>query len=416
MSNWFILTHALGAVQGVLLATILAHNRQGSVANRILSVAMFAFAVDLGTAVYHATGADVAFPHLIGIDFPLTFLYGPLLYLYARTLSRGEHVFRKVFLWHFLPYALLVVCLVPFYVQSGADKLAFVRDASGSPWGEVLGIVTHVKIVHALVYIGLILPLLRQHRERIRDTRSSAERMNLLWLRNLVVGIVALAALAVTFYLLSLRSDAPVMGLDPSTRYDDYMLLGLAILVYAIGYMALRQPEVFDGRLHAPHSSITSSPGFSEEVAETPADHRAPRAASSAAEADKRQYARSGMDAETAERHERALVALMEADRLYRRGDLTLQDLALASGISPHNITEVINTRLGQNFYDFVNAYRVREVRERLSDPANAHLTLLAIGMDAGFNSKSSFNAVFKKHTRMTPSQYRSQAHGISTA
>ena len=60
--------------------------------------------------------------------------------------------------------------------------------------------------------------------------------------------------------------------------------------------------------------------------------------------------------------------------------------------------------------YDFVNSYRVEEVQRRLVDPSSAHLTVLAIGLEAGFNSKSSFNAVFKKHTKMTPSQYQQHA------
>jgi AraC-like DNA-binding protein len=86
---------------------------------------------------------------------------------------------------------------------------------------------------------------------------------------------------------------------------------------------------------------------------------------------------------------------------------LTLAELALALSTTPHNLSEVINTRTGQNFYDFVNGYRVDEVKERLRDPNADHLTLLAIGLEAGFNSKSSFNAVFKKHTSMTPSEYK---------
>ena len=131
-------------------------------------------------------------------------------------------------------------------------------------------------------------------------------------------------------------------------------------------------------------------------------------------ESEKPQYAKSGMDPETARRYKQKLLELMDTEKLYQRGDLTLQHLSDALSISPHHLTEVINTQLGQNFYDFVNGYRVREVQERLADPKYAHLTLLAIGMDAGFNSKSSFNAVFKKHTKMTPSQYRAHVSSAS--
>lgn len=393
MPGFFVLIHALGAAQGIFLATVLASRGRSSLPNRLLAVVMVAFAVDLGMAVYHAAGVDRIFPHLIGIDFALAFLYGPLLYLYARTLSYSEKVFRPAYWWHFAPFLVLMLAMAPFYLQSGAEKLAFMDGGSEGAWSTFLGIVTHVKLIHAICYIAAILPMLRRHRVRIRETMSSTDRINLVWLRNLLYGIIALATFAVVVYLLSLRDSPPVIGLDPETTYDDYMLLALAVFVYAIGYFGLRQPEVFDARAH--ESEELEVPAIDPEAA--------PR------------YARSGMDSATAEQHEETLRAVMERERLYRRGDLTLQDLSDAAGISPHHVTEVLNTRLGQNFYDFVNAYRVREVQERLVDPANAHLTLLAIGMEAGFNSKSSFNHTFKKLVRMTPSEFRARSAAEGT-
>lgn len=419
MSNWFLIIHSLGAVQGVFLATILVGKRRGSIANAILAVTMLAFALDLAAAVYHATGYDAVFSHLIGIDYPLAFLYGPLLYLYVKTLTLREQVFRKRYLWHFLPFALLVLFLVPFYVLSGAEKLAVVRDPESDLWTQALGTVNHFKLVHALVYIGIILSLLKRHRHRIRDTFSSTERINLVWLRNLVIGIIAVAGLAVVTYLLALGRQGPVMGLDPSTVYDDYMLLGLALFVYAIGFMGLRQPEIFDGRRH---ESPGSEPALHRAASARPIQRRVtePTSVNGTSKGEglneKPQYARSGLDPESAERLERELLDLMDAEKPYLRGDLTLQDLSDAMQISPHNLTEVINTRLGHNFYEFVNVYRVREVKVRLTDPANAHLTLLAVAIESGFNSKSAFNAIFKKYAKMTPSQFRSQAAKTSPA
>ena len=388
MSDFFIITHALGAVQGLFLATVLASSRRGSLPNRILAALMVAFSVDLGMAVYHAGGFDQAFPAFIGLDFPLAFLYGPLLYLYVRTLSDRQRHFQRIQWGHFVPFVLVVLLTVPFYLQSGTEKLAYVYADGSATWSTALGWINHLKLVHGLVYIGGILWLLRRHRSRVRDALSTMERVNLRWLRNLLLGIIAMMGFAIVLYVLSLGDGSPLIGLNPDTSYDDYMLLALALFVYAIGYFGLRQPEVFDARLHEPEA-----PSVAREAPTAPA-----------------RYARSGMDADTAARHETRLRAAMEAERIYRRGDLTLQDLSDATGISPHHVTEVLNTRLGQHFYDFVNGYRVREVQERLIDPANTHLTLLAIGMEAGFNSKSSFNHTFKKFVGMTPSEFRARA------
>lgn len=403
--------HALGAAQGLFLASILAGRRRSSTPNRLLALTMLAFSIDLAMAVYHAAGYDARFPHLIGIDFPLAFLYGPLLYLYTRTLSRGEGLFRGTWRWHFVPFLLVVVALLPFYFQSAHGKIILLNSGLRSPWARPLEILNHLKLISASGYIVAVLYELRLHRRRVRETRSSTDRVNLTWLRNLVIGMVGLTALAVILYALSLGSDRPVMGLDPTTPYDDYMLLGLAVLVYAIGYLGLRQPEIFHPHHHRGSEDWLDAEAASQaggDVARPGAGPTDQQDAGSPSE--RRPYARSGMDDATASRYEETLRLVMETEKPYRRGDLTLQDLADITGMSPHNLTEVINTKVGQNFYDFVNGYRVQEVQRRLADPTSAHLTLLAIGLDAGFNSKSTFNAVFKKHTHMTPSAYRDAA------
>jgi YesN/AraC family two-component response regulator len=97
----------------------------------------------------------------------------------------------------------------------------------------------------------------------------------------------------------------------------------------------------------------------------------------------------------------------MEQEKPYINSDLTLTQLAEMLSISPHNLSEILNTQINQNFFDFVNQYRVEEVKKALTDPGNQHLTVLAIGFDAGFNSKTSFNTIFKKYTNMTPSEFR---------
>ena len=97
----------------------------------------------------------------------------------------------------------------------------------------------------------------------------------------------------------------------------------------------------------------------------------------------------------------------MEEKKPYTDSNLSLHQLAEMLDMTPHNLSEVINTGLNQNFFDFVNQYRVENVKRDVTDEQKGHLKLLSIALDAGFNSKSSFNAIFKKHTGMTPSEYR---------
>lgn len=103
------------------------------------------------------------------------------------------------------------------------------------------------------------------------------------------------------------------------------------------------------------------------------------------------------------------LTALMENEQPHLDAELTLGKLAERLDIKPKDLTVVLNHGLKKNFYDFINEYRVNTAQEKLADPSCRHLTILAIAYDSGFNSKSTFNAIFKKHVLMTPNQYKKQ-------
>jgi AraC-like DNA-binding protein len=75
--------------------------------------------------------------------------------------------------------------------------------------------------------------------------------------------------------------------------------------------------------------------------------------------------------------------------------------------VSPHNLSEVINSKLKQNFYELVNGYRVEEVKRKLQSPEYDMYSILGIAYESGFNSKTSFNTIFKKYVGQTPSDYK---------
>jgi AraC-like DNA-binding protein len=97
----------------------------------------------------------------------------------------------------------------------------------------------------------------------------------------------------------------------------------------------------------------------------------------------------------------------MSAENPWKDSELTLADLATRLDSTPHKLSEVLNSEIGQTFYDFVNGYRVREVQRRIRAGEAKTLKMLALALDAGFASKSTFNQAFKKHTSQTPSDFR---------
>ncbi len=96
----------------------------------------------------------------------------------------------------------------------------------------------------------------------------------------------------------------------------------------------------------------------------------------------------------------------MNDEKVYRNVNLTLDKLAEKVGINPRYLSTILNNVIGKNFYDFVNLYRIEEVKQLLQDSENRKLTIEAIANKCGFKTKSSFNTAFKKYVTLTPTQY----------
>jgi AraC-like DNA-binding protein len=149
----------------------------------------------------------------------------------------------------------------------------------------------------------------------------------------------------------------------------------VSAFVYAMGFIGLRKPEVLTGM---------------EELPPSP-----------------RRYEKSTLTLERSDTYLQRLLDVMNTEKPYKDGRLTLQKLAKALSVSPHHLSQTINQQLNQNFIDFINAYRIEEAKRMLVDPAKKHYSILAVSEEVGFNSKSAFNTAFKRHANMTPSEFR---------
>jgi len=393
--DWIQLAVVLGAIQGLLLAGALLAHRTNRVANRLLAALMVAFSVSLAAVPYYANDLPRTYPHLFGFSYPLPWVYGPLLYLYTLAASDRAWRFRRRHALHFAPVAAVVLLTLPIYLMSGAEKIALFDRLQAGEVPAVIAGLDPTKYLSGLSYSAATVVHLRRHRQRILDSYSNTERVNLRWL-------LALAGAGAAIWVLATAIDAA--GFFPGggqPRGEHLVSLAVALLVYAIGYMGLRQPEIF--RYDAPPpeppaESTRPEPAQDQEVAPS-------------AEADQRPQ-RTGLGEHEATRLKAALLALMAREHLHRDSELTLAGLAERLDTTPHKLSELLNSELGQTFYDFVNGYRVDEVRRRLAEPKAKHLSVLTLAMDAGFASKSTFNDVFKKRTGQTPSTYRRSLAG----
>jgi len=362
----------LAAAQGGFLALVLCTHRRGNQrANRVLALLIFLFSLRLLETVAYWTKFLLVLPHFWLTTATLQFLFGVLLYFYAKILTTENFKFKHRAAWHFLPFILQTAWLTRFYVLPRATKLTFLQQYLGvenPPVPLLYFLLALAQIIHMLIYTGLTWRVLRAHGAKFQNGALSLERMSWQWLRQLTFGFGGFV-LVLLAYVVALR-----FGLPYSRGLDALVLVCLAGLIYAIGIVTLRRPEIFSGALAA---------------------KPAPK------------YEKSALTPSRAEAALAKLQHVMATEKLYTNSELKLADLAARLELSPHHLSQIINEKLGLNFFDFINQYRVAEAQQWLDDPAKQNYTILSIALEAGFNNKASFNTAFKKHTGMTPSQFR---------
>lgn len=374
----------LGSVQGLLLAIMIIHKNNRNKANRILAFLVFSYSLFMLNLFLFNAGMLLKNPiWIISLD-GLPLLFGPLHYLYAKFLSGREMQFRWSQLLHFIPFLLFRIYFIDAYFVEKTTLIDAIKLMSdGKP---VIFIVSGwVIALQGLFYMFLTLRLLRDYETGIRHLYSSIEKINLSWLRNITyMTLVVWIVVFIENLLQTFGSD--LLGVEAQ-------LVGLltAVFVYAMAYIGLSRSEIF--------MQMNTKAGLSEESVKT-------TNYSSYANS---KYHKSGLSEEKATYYKLQLQNLMQEEKPYHNSNLTLQDLSEKLNISTHNLSEVINTQLNQNFFDFVNSYRVEEVKQKLAEPAYEHLKILAVAYDSGFNSKTSFNAIFKRMTGQTPSEFRKQ-------
>ncbi len=347
--------HALG--QAVVLWCVRRGARRG---NRIMAVLLVLLALGMCHGVATLLGVYDRWPWLAVLLGTLPLLYGPLFFFYVRAVTNPSAGWRRGDALHGAPFVLGL----GVYLVSGMHGARLVHAIPVEPWHVVFLLAT----AQTVAYLRSIRRMLRRHEEVVRDSCSTLDRVTLGWLRwrVRVYGVIWAAGIGG----MAVFAFAPAaLGL-----VGQLVFLLVAVNTFLTGYRAMLQSVFFRA----------------EDVG-----HRAGR------------YERSSLTPEDAERHEARLLALMERERPFLDPDLTLPALAGALGVHPAHLSRVINERLGRNFFEFVNRYRVEAACQRLRRREAAKEKLFTIAIGSGFNSLATFNRVFKELTGRTPSDYR---------
>ena len=381
----------LAAAQGLFLAVLIFHKHGRLFANRFLGALILLYSVLLLHLLLQELGYSEDFPRLTLVLLGVGFLVLPLHYFYAKFLVRSGASFKKTDWLHFLPFGLYEIYRLPQFFQSRAELAALFHDTKPERLSLEFVVYNWALLLQGFACIYFTIRMLNRYARYIKDVFSTIDKIKLDWLRNITYMIAGILAIFCMENILLLG------GINLSNYFNLSSVL-TAVYVYALGYLGLFKSEIFVEPKIADSISHLSELSYQSRLEEA------------AREPPAQKYEKSGLSEEKAKTYLQQLLTLMEKQQPYTNSELTLNQLADMLSISSHNLSEIINTRLQQNFFDFVNSYRLAKVKKDLADPVKRHLTLLAIAFDAGFNSKSSFNLIFKKQTNLTPSEYRKQA------
>jgi AraC-like DNA-binding protein len=366
---------------GLLVAT----KKPISIPDRLMAAFLFMIFFDLIFAI-------VKINIITFYSFPfVAFTYGPILYLYVKYMTEPTRRFKASNFLHFIPFVVFFVVSVIFR----SDKVF--TDLTGFLVADKyisLRIVYSVCFLLSItIYSTLTFITISRHQRHLKDLVSyESGKITLNWLK--IISISFYAAFFILFIFGGINIFVSFIPFDP--YYTVFIFIAIFSFVYS--FYAIKQP-VLAGVL------IGSEDSKLHKLKKLAAERQNDETAGSATK-NKKKYIRSGLNEAQAGKYLKSIIAYMEKEKPYLDRNLTIYDLSQQTGISRHHITQVLNDLHGRNFFTFINEYRVAEVISMMKDPAYKNYTLLAIAYDSGFNSKSTFNTIFKNITGLTPTQY----------
>lgn len=367
--------YQIGVFIAFFLSLLVLTKKERNKADIILGIWMIIIGLHLFGYYSFVSGIMYIYPFLTLLNLPYAFLHGPMLYLYTEALTNPDRFKSKKWILHFILPILMIFTLLPVMLLPENERILLYKNNGKGFENLMLFDWTIPLNVSGIIYIVITNILLYKHKKRILNQFSYQEKINLDWLRFLFYGM------GLTWAIIIFRGS------------DNWIFTMASVLLIFIGYFGIKQVGIF-----------TDNP---VEFAENePVILIANETIVDIFGLEKKKYAKSGLNEDTAKILHQQLKFLMENQRTFTEPELTLTDLASRLEVHPNYLSQVINELEGVSFYEYTNNLRIEEFKKLVSIPENQKYTLLALAYDCGFNSKTAFNRVFKKVTNLSPSEY----------
>lgn len=352
--------------QGLICAFLLLLHHPAKTSKTILAFILLTFIVLSFKILIHTLGLWQN-PNWRYLPLAFDLLIQPLFYLYTLSLTQKNYQFQQKYWFHFLPILIFMSHAVWVYIVSLHTNDIALKDqlAENLHYNQIKAFEDVLSVVSGIVYWLLSFRQIQAYKKWLNTHISDAAYPNYNWLRNLLI------AMGVFVFILMLNILMEVF-FGFSKKYFiqwQFFYFYLAVLVYYLGFAGYQQKDF----------EVAFQPGKRPTIA---------------------------LDEQQLTKVKTQLQKAIYQDKVYLDADLNLSMLAKQIGVNDSVLSAVINEAFKQNFRNFINERRVEEVKQKLTDPAYKHLSILGIALESGFNSEASFYRVFKTITGTSPKDF----------
>ncbi|MFV9552255.1 helix-turn-helix domain-containing protein [Algibacter sp. PT7-4] len=310
-------------------------------------------------------------------DFPHTYLmasipalsYGPLLYFYFKSVAKN-YVFRTKDLLHFLPNALLIIYLLPMYMQSGSDKIRIMLGLNDA-FDINLYVIFLSKVLSLAIY-ALLIWKMEYGNKQVESLLNTNKPQSINWKKNIYIIHVAYV---ISYIIYGLTASGIFNFASVFLTYTQ--ITAMSVMVIYICFMAYVQPSVFKNEFVPIVKHI-----FPEK------------------------YQKSGLTNALSNELKENLIKLLVDEKVYKQSNINLEILAQKLNTTRHNTSQIINEHFKMNFFELINKFRIEEAQRLLTTDTHGNLNIIDIAYEVGYNNKVTFNKAFKKETKLTPSGF----------
>ncbi|MFK7806899.1 MAG: helix-turn-helix domain-containing protein [Saprospiraceae bacterium] len=318
----------------------------------------------------------------------LSLATGPLIYLYVKSITQGLSVLKRKDFLHFVPVAIFVIfkigVLLYDAMQPGFSETQNGVLMSGLIFDYVNPLLMVVVFMQKVLYLAFSLQLYFNYKEKIQQFFSNTFQLELNWLRNFLF----LYTFLFVYHLFQSVIDLAITNLSYIQEWWYYLFSAVVILYVGIkGYF----------------TNIDTLRDVQFNTASTPPISELPPKADTINQST---IAKQEILSEEILQQRKLLAAFMEEEKPYLNPELNLIQLAKELRMTRAQLSEIINIGYQKNFNDYINQFRVEAVKQSLREGNQERLSLLGIALECGFNSKATFNRVFKKFTGLSPTGY----------